>query len=155
MCFVLLTTALRILINVTKQTRRVDISHNLLGPDGLSVFLRGLTTLRSRYSTPDTIWGLRELNLATNGLDDDALEAVLAYAKKDVCLERLMVQGNEIKVGCLCCRAKWAEHHLAASDFPPDPALDPTPLIPRPPSIPDRLHPPTLFPLPPPPENSA
>lgn len=62
------------------------------------MLLQGLTTLRARYSTAESLWGIRELNLASNRLDDVGLEAVLGYAKKDVCCERVMVQGNEISV---------------------------------------------------------
>jgi len=69
-----------------------------LGNDGLAVLLQGLTTLRARYSTAEQLWGIRELNLASNRLDDEGLEAVLGYAKKDVCCERVMVQGNDITV---------------------------------------------------------
>jgi hypothetical protein len=101
--------ALRILVQITRQIRRLDISHNLLGTDGTLTLLQGLSALRGRYSTPalpgssspsdSGIWGLRELNFALNGLGDAAMEGVLGYAKKDVLLRRVFLQGNEIQVG--------------------------------------------------------
>lgn len=95
-----LIAALRILIHVNRQIRRIDVSHNLLGSDGLTVLLQGLRTLRLRYSDDRDLWGIRELNLASNQLDDAAFEALLNYAKQDVCCERVMVQGNRIQVSC-------------------------------------------------------
>lgn len=41
---------------------------------------------------------MRELNLAQNELDDTALQAIMNYVKKDVCMERLLIQGNNIRV---------------------------------------------------------
>ncbi|WWD19464.1 hypothetical protein CI109_103924 [Kwoniella shandongensis] len=92
--------ALRILPQITRTIRRIDISHNLLGSAGTLTLFKGLTTLRSRYSSPEIglgIWGLSELNLGVNSLDDAALDGVLAYAKKDGFLQRVFVQGNDIR----------------------------------------------------------
>ncbi|KAK8853054.1 hypothetical protein IAR55_003755 [Kwoniella newhampshirensis] len=91
--------ALRILPQITRGIRRIDISHNLLGSAGTLTLFKGLTTIRSRYSSPDLglgIWGLTEVNLGVNSLDDAALDGVLAYAKKDGFLQRVLVQGNII-----------------------------------------------------------
>jgi hypothetical protein len=91
--------ALRILLQVTRQIRRLDISHNLLGRPGARTLLNGLSTLRSRYSSPELgLWGLKEMNLGCNALDDAALDAAMAYVKKDVCMRKLLVQANEIEV---------------------------------------------------------
>ncbi|WWC91520.1 uncharacterized protein L201_006466 [Kwoniella dendrophila CBS 6074] len=93
--------ALRILPQITRQIHRLDISHNLLGSAGTLTLFKGLSTLRLRHSSPELglgIWGLKEINLGMNGLDDIALDCVLGYAKKDVYLKRVLVQGNEIKL---------------------------------------------------------
>ncbi|WWC71833.1 uncharacterized protein I206_105792 [Kwoniella pini CBS 10737] len=92
--------ALRILPQITRHIHRIDISHNLLGSAGTLTLFKGLSTLRLRHSSPELglgLWGLTEVNLGMNGLDDIALDGVLAYAKKDVLLKRILVQGNEIK----------------------------------------------------------
>ncbi|WVW85958.1 hypothetical protein I302_107996 [Kwoniella bestiolae CBS 10118] len=91
--------ALRILPQITRQIHRLDISHNLLGPSGTLTLFKGLSTLRLRHSSPELglgLWGLKEVNLGNNNLDDIALDGVLAYAKKDVWLKRVLVHGNEI-----------------------------------------------------------
>ncbi|WRT70410.1 uncharacterized protein IL334_007408 [Kwoniella shivajii] len=91
--------ALRILPQITRQIHRIDISHNLLGSAGTFTLFKGLSTVRLRHSSPELglgLWGLREVNLGMNGLDDSSFDCVLAYAKKDVCLNRVLVQGNEI-----------------------------------------------------------
>ncbi|OCF32157.1 hypothetical protein I317_07118 [Kwoniella heveanensis CBS 569] len=92
--------ALRILPQITRHIHRLDISHNLLGSAGTLTLFKGLTTLRARYSSDfgqrGTLWGLKEVNLAANGLDDSAFDGVLAYAKKDVLLRRVLMQGNSI-----------------------------------------------------------
>jgi hypothetical protein len=84
---------------VNRQIRRIDISHNLLGLAGVGVLLGGLSTLRSRYAVAEGGWGIREINLAANDLDDAALEAVAGYAKRDEWLGKLLLQGNRIEVG--------------------------------------------------------
>ena len=94
-------TALRILINITRQIHRLDISHNFLGREGIATLIQGLTSIRTRYATngyKDNIWGIKELNLGSNGIDDEALSNILGYAKKDVCLRKVFVQGNVIEV---------------------------------------------------------
>ncbi|WWC64393.1 uncharacterized protein I303_107003 [Kwoniella dejecticola CBS 10117] len=91
--------ALRILPQITRQIHRLDISHNLLGSSGTLTLFKGLSTLRLRHSSPELglgLWGLKEVNLGMNGIDDIALDGLLAYAKKDVLLSRVLVQGNEI-----------------------------------------------------------
>lgn len=93
--------ALRILPLVTRQIRRIDISHNLLGSDGVETLFKGLSVLRSRYSSPEAVWGLTEINLGCNTISDEALDVVLAYAKKDVCLRKVYLQANDIEVGPL------------------------------------------------------
>lgn len=90
--------ALRILPLVTRQIHRLDISHNLLGLDGVETLFKGLSVLRSRYSSPEAVWGLSEINLGCNGIDDEALDRVMAYAKKDVCLRKVYLQANDIEL---------------------------------------------------------
>lgn len=92
--------AIRILLQITRQIRRLDISHNLIGPPGARSLLNGLATLRLRYSSKEYgIWGLSEVNLGCNALDDGAMDALMGYAKKDVCLRKVLVQANDIEVG--------------------------------------------------------
>ncbi|WVR00303.1 hypothetical protein IAU59_007446 [Kwoniella sp. CBS 9459] len=92
--------ALRILPQITRHIHRIDVSHNFLSSAGTLTLFKGLTTLRSRYSSDGVsgggLWGLKEVNLAANGLDDAAFDGVLAYAKKDVWLRRVLLQGNSI-----------------------------------------------------------
>ncbi|WWD03443.1 hypothetical protein V865_001495 [Kwoniella europaea PYCC6329] len=91
--------ALRILPQITRHIHRLDISHNLLGSSGTLTLFKGLSTLRLRHSSPELglgMWGLKEVNLGNNNLDDIAFDGVLAYAKKDVWLKRVLVHGNEI-----------------------------------------------------------
>ncbi|WVQ67193.1 uncharacterized protein L199_005388 [Kwoniella botswanensis] len=91
--------ALRILPQITRHIHRLDISHNLLGSSGTLTLFKGLSTLRLRHSSPELglgMWGLKEVNLGNNSLDDIAFDGVLAYAKKDVWLKRVLVHGNEI-----------------------------------------------------------
>lgn len=91
--------ALRILVQITRQIKRIDISHNLLGNDGIVTLLKGLSSLRGRFTSPELgIWGLGEMNLASNGLGDAALDAVLGYVKKDVMVRRVYMQANDIEV---------------------------------------------------------
>ncbi|GFZ48506.1 hypothetical protein JCM24511_06254 [Saitozyma sp. JCM 24511] len=91
--------AIRILLQITRQIRRLDISHNLLGPPGARSLLNGLATLRLRYSSKEYgIWGLSEVNLGCNALDDGAMDALMGYAKKDVCLRKVLVQANDIEL---------------------------------------------------------
>lgn len=88
-------------MQITRQTRRLDVSHNLLGTDGTLTLIQGLTSLRGRYSTPDFgLWGLTEINLGCNGIEDKAVDAIMGYAKKDVMLRKVLLQGNEIQVSC-------------------------------------------------------
>ena len=49
----------------------------------------------------DSLWGLIEINLANNGIDDEAVAELMGYAKKDVFLERVFLQGNDLEVGRL------------------------------------------------------
>lgn len=88
---------MRILSTVSRQIRRLDVSQNLLGPEGVAVLTNGLSTLRSSSSTHE-LWGLKEINLGSNALDDDGMIKVLNYAKKDVFLSKVLLQGNEITV---------------------------------------------------------
>lgn len=91
--------ALRILVQVTRQIRRLDVSHNLLGPEGTLTLIQGLNSLRGRYSTPELgLWGLTEINLGCNGITDAAIDGIMGYAKKDVMLRRVLLQGNDIQV---------------------------------------------------------
>ncbi|ORY28163.1 hypothetical protein BCR39DRAFT_535829 [Naematelia encephala] len=100
--------ALRILIHITRQVNRLDISHNLLGNEGIKTLFAGLTTLRARYSVPtgglvpptprEEMWGLRDVNLAFNGIGDQALDVVLGYAKKDGAMRSIWVGGNDIQL---------------------------------------------------------
>jgi hypothetical protein len=39
------------------------------------------------------------VNLGCNALDDGAMDALMGYAKKDVCLRKVLVQANDIEVG--------------------------------------------------------
>ena len=63
------------------------------------MLMTGLNTLRSRLSTPEFLWGMREINLANSAMDDAAMTMVLDYAKKEPCLDKLMLQGNQLEVG--------------------------------------------------------
>ncbi|KAK6909616.1 hypothetical protein I204_04530 [Kwoniella mangroviensis CBS 8886] len=91
--------ALRILPQITRHIHRLDISHNLLGSSGTLTLFKGLSTLCLRHSSAELglgMWGLKEVNLGNNNLDDIAFDGVLAYAKKDVWLKRVLVHGNDI-----------------------------------------------------------
>ncbi|WVR07843.1 hypothetical protein IAU60_004886 [Kwoniella sp. DSM 27419] len=90
--------AIRILPQITPQIRRLDLSHNLMGSSGVVALCQGLTTLRARSSAAEGAgpWGLTSISLSTNALDDVALGAVLAYAKKDVYLRQVLLQGNRL-----------------------------------------------------------
>ncbi|EIW71098.1 hypothetical protein TREMEDRAFT_28352 [Tremella mesenterica DSM 1558] len=90
--------AIRILPQLSRQIRRLDISHNLLGSTGIKTLFLGLQHLRMRYSTPDDLWGLKQINLGTNGITDEGLECVLGYAKKDVCMREVLLQANQIEL---------------------------------------------------------
>ena len=37
--------------------------------------------------------------MGVNDLDDESLDKILGYAKKDVWLDKILVQGNSIQVG--------------------------------------------------------
>lgn len=90
-------SALRILPQITRRIHRIDVSQNLLGAEGAAVLVSGLATIRHRFSVNE-LWGISEINLGGNGLNDEGLVSVISYAKKDVCLNKVMLQGNEIKV---------------------------------------------------------
>ncbi|KAK4686808.1 hypothetical protein P7C73_g3309, partial [Tremellales sp. Uapishka_1] len=82
------------------QIRRVDVSHNLLGSEGTISLFRGLSQMRQRRNQThvNEVWGLTEINLGCNSLGDEALDTILGYAKKDVCLRKLLVPVNEIRL---------------------------------------------------------
>ncbi|WVQ77989.1 hypothetical protein IAT38_000070 [Cryptococcus sp. DSM 104549] len=91
--------ALRVLPQITPQIHRLNLSYNDLGPAGTLTLFKGITTLRTRYSSPEHgagLWGLHEVTLSANLLDDTALDGVLAYAKKDVLLAKIYMQGNQV-----------------------------------------------------------
>ena len=92
----------RILLQITSQIRRLDLSHNLLGSEGTLQLIRGLLFCRARFSSPDlmtdSLWGLIEINLANNGVGDEAMAELMVYAKKDVFLEKVFLQGNDLEV---------------------------------------------------------
>lgn len=91
--------AASILYSVQPHIHRIDVSHNMLEADGVDMLVKGLTTKRAQFSGPaGVIWGIKELNLGMNHLNDEAFAKVLEYAKKDVMLRKLWVQGNELKV---------------------------------------------------------
>ncbi|WVQ71538.1 hypothetical protein IAR50_001077 [Cryptococcus sp. DSM 104548] len=93
--------ALRILPQITRQIHRINVSRNPLGIAGITILFKGLTTLRARHSSPELglgIWGLTEINFATTDAEDEALDCVMSYAKKDGFLRAVYMQGNEIKL---------------------------------------------------------
>ncbi|KAI9636616.1 uncharacterized protein MKK02DRAFT_37216 [Dioszegia hungarica] len=91
--------ALRILAKVNRQIRRLDVSHNLLGSEGTLVLMQGLNSLRHQYSTSDLgLWGLTEINLGHNGITDSVVDVILGYAKKDVMMRKVQLQGNRIEL---------------------------------------------------------
>ncbi|TYJ57189.1 hypothetical protein B9479_002104 [Cryptococcus floricola] len=93
--------ALRILPQITRQIHRINVSRNPLGLAGITILFKGLTTLRARHSSPELglgIWGLKEINFATTNAEDEALDCVLSYAKKDGFLRAVYMQGNEIRL---------------------------------------------------------
>lgn len=98
--------ALRILMQVQANTTRLDVSHNLLGNEGVITFVKGLSHLRQRYSSDTSrVWSLREINLGCNAVGDEGLESVLGWAKKDPGMGKLLLQANEIKARFLPCRS--------------------------------------------------
>lgn len=107
----LIPLALRILAQITRQICRLDVSHNLLGPEGTLILIQGLNSLRGQFSSSDFgIWGLTEINLGHNGITDAAVDALLGYAKKDVMLRKIYLQGNTIEVSLF-----WTgSDHIAA-----------------------------------------
>jgi len=91
--------ALRIMNHLQANTVKLDISHNLLGTGGAMTLVKGLAHVRQRYSSDTSrIWTLKEVNMAFNSLGDEGLESVLGWAKKDLGLRKLLLQGNDIKV---------------------------------------------------------
>ncbi|WVO12783.1 hypothetical protein L204_100391 [Cryptococcus depauperatus] len=89
--------ALRILPQITRQIRRLNVSHNPLGPSGALTLFKGLSTIRTRYSASELgLWGLQEINLAACDINDEAFDSIIAYAKKDVFLRYIYLQGNLI-----------------------------------------------------------
>lgn len=93
-----LIVAIAILNQIRIDIRRIDISQNNLRPDGFALLLSGLLTKRAGFRSKDPGWGVKELNLAMNDLDDVSLLRVLEYAKSDPCLQTVWMQGNEIEV---------------------------------------------------------
>lgn len=65
------------------------------------------------------MWGLTYLNLAWNGVTDEALDAVLGYAKKDVMLRDVYIQGNEVEVRIVCFGLARFSLALSVSPLPP------------------------------------
>ncbi|WVF73126.1 hypothetical protein IAT40_007945 [Kwoniella sp. CBS 6097] len=126
--------ALRILPQITRHIHRLDISHNLLGSAGTLTLFKGLSTLRARYSSDGVsgggLWGLKEVNLAANGLDDAAFDGVLAYAKKDVWLRRVLMQGNSITLqnNLESIVNSLNASHISTLSLTNNPGLDPTSL---------------------------
>ncbi|WVO21919.1 uncharacterized protein IAS62_003239 [Cryptococcus decagattii] len=93
--------AFRILPQITHQIHRLNVSHNPLGSSGVLVLFKGLSALRSKHSGPELgmgIWGLHEVNLAATGVDDEALDGILSYAKKDGLLHQVYLQGNNVRL---------------------------------------------------------
>lgn len=91
--------ALRILMQVQANTTRLDISHNLLGTDGVVTLVKGLSHLRQRYSSDTArVWSLKEINLGCNTLGDEGLESILGWAKKDPGTAKVLLQANDIRV---------------------------------------------------------
>jgi hypothetical protein len=104
--------ALRILLQLSPHIRRLDASHNLLGRDGVRTLINGIWGLRlrndqSRLRYDETLsdegevgkgWGLTEIALKGNHMDDEGLEQVLYYAKLWKGMRKLWVSGNDIEV---------------------------------------------------------
>ncbi|ORX40767.1 hypothetical protein BD324DRAFT_612053 [Kockovaella imperatae] len=91
--------AIKILLQINRQIRRLDVSHNLLGNEGISVLIQGLNSCRHRFSSTDYgLWGLRDINLGSNSISDESFSALMSYAKKDVFMRRVTVQGNDIEL---------------------------------------------------------
>lgn len=89
-------------MQVQASTSRLDISHNLLGAEGMTTLVKGLSNLRQRYSADiSRAWSLKEMNLGCNALGDEGLESVLGWAKKDHGTAKILMQANDIKVGRL------------------------------------------------------
>jgi hypothetical protein len=95
-------TALRVLGHLQFNTTRLDISHNLLGSGGVTTLVKGLSHVRQRYSSDTArVWSLKEMNLGANTVGDEGLESILGWAKKDLGMSKVLVQGNDIKVSLL------------------------------------------------------
>ncbi|KAL7418300.1 hypothetical protein Q5752_006756 [Cryptotrichosporon argae] len=95
--------ALKILPQITPRHHRLDVAHNLLGDEGIATLARGLAAVRAGFSrlsaSPGAgVWSMRELSLGSTGCGDAGLASVLAYARKDAGLVKVLVQANAIEM---------------------------------------------------------
>lgn len=96
----LLTPAHRILLQITAQIHRLDASHNSIGTKGAVSLFDGLASARRRFSSlPGAeLWGMSEINLARNAIEDDGFAGAMYYVSKDQAMRSLYMQANLITV---------------------------------------------------------
>lgn len=89
------------LMEIRPHVHRLDASHNTLGTDGTVELFKSLDDKRRRYSAdPSTpMWGMREINLASNSIGDDGLVAAAIYVSKDLSTRKLLMPMNLVTVG--------------------------------------------------------
>lgn len=94
------TQAHRILLQITAHIHRLDASHNNIGTKGAVALFDGLASARRRFSSlPDAdMWGMSQINLASNDIGDDGFAGAIYYVSKDQAMRSLLMQANRVTV---------------------------------------------------------